>query len=114
MYTANKRPRSYSQLAAIQLGFLTEAKALTWNEQGKAANGKDVGCFELALPAMPAANKELMKVVATIKGSGDKDGAEALKAKYVDAGGPIAAAHKVIRERWLRAPKATFVYAIQR
>jgi hypothetical protein len=114
MYTANKRPRSYSQLAAIQLGFLMEKGALRWDAKAKAANGSDLGCFELVLPSMPTANKELMKVVASIKGSGNKAGAQELKAKYVDATGTVSEAHKVIRERWLRAPKATFVYAIQR
>ena len=47
------------------------------------------------------------------KGAGDKKDAEALKASFVDADDEWAKLRGTITERWLRAPKATFVYAVK-
>ncbi|TKD13323.1 hypothetical protein [Polyangium fumosum] len=114
MYDEAKHPLNYSQLAAIQVGFLLDEGVLTWNAGEKAQNGTDAGCFAVKLDAFPAASKKLMGIVAKIKGSGDKPGAEALVAKYVDAPGAYADLKKTITERWLRQPKASFVYSIRR
>jgi hypothetical protein len=54
-----------------------------------------------------------MGVVAGIKARGDVKGAAQLKADFVDADGRQPRL-TTIQERWLRAPKASFVYAIQR
>jgi hypothetical protein len=114
MYDKDKKPEPYSQLSAIQVGFLMDEGVVTWNAGDKAQNGKDQGCFTVKLEAFPAATKKLMGIVAKIKGSGDKKGAEALVAKYVDAPGAYADLRKTVSERWLREPKATFVYSIRR
>ena len=112
MYTSTDQPRSYSQLAAIQLGYLMNEGAITWNEEQTAANGSDTGCFGVDLERMSPAIASLETLVLKIKASGAKKRAEAMKARYVDAAGqkPL---FETIEERWLRAPKATFVYAIQ-
>ena len=112
MYTATKRPRPYSQLAAIQVHYLVKEGAITWNATGKAANGKDTGCAELLLDKFPAVVEQLMKDVAGIKARGDKEAAAKLKADYVDVDGERRKLMETITERWLRAPKASFVYAI--
>ena len=111
MYTADGTPKNYSQLASIQLGALREAGVLTWKPELQAANGKDTGCFEIDLEKWPAAVDGLAKRVFQIKARGDRKGAEALIAKHVDAKDEWAALREVITERWLRAPKASFVYA---
>ena len=78
-----------------------------------AANGKDKGCFAIALEKLPAAVKTLMTEVAQIKGKGDKARAEKLIKEYVDVTGEKKKLHDVITERVLRAPKASFVYAVK-
>jgi len=113
MYDDDKHPKNYSQLAAIQLGWLIENKAVSWKPEETAANGKDKGCFSIALDRFPAATKALMIQVAQIKGKGDKARAEKLIKDYVDVTGDKKKVHDVITERVLRSPKPSFVYGIK-
>lgn len=112
MYNSRGKPKPYSQLASIQIGYLLQEKAATWNADKLAANGKDKGCLALDYGRFGAATEKLMKVVAEIKAKGDKAGALTLRQDYVDADGAWKELRKVITERWLRSPKATFVYSI--
>lgn len=112
MYTSTNDPKPYSQLASIQLGYLMKEKAISWNAEMTAHNGKDEGCFEIDMAAYAPAAKKLMGVVAGIKARGDKKGAEKLKADFVDAKDELAGLREVIAERMLRSPKATFVYTL--
>ena len=114
MYTAAGGARNYSQLASIQLGTMLKAGALTWKAEEKAANGTDVGCFEVDLEKWRPAVNALAGRVLKAKGKGDKKDAEAMKASFVDAKDEWAGLRDVIAERWLRAPKATFVYSVKR
>lgn len=114
MYTADGKPKPYSQLAAIQLGYLVEKGAAEWKADDKAANGGDDGCIELHLEKFPAEVKGLMKEVAGIKARGDVPRAKRLLASYVDVKGDDKQLLDTIQERWLRAPKATFVYSVKR
>lgn len=115
MFSDDGHPKNYSQLAAIQLGELMAKKAVTWNANEVAANGKDKGCFAIDLAKMPAAVKDLMKDVGGIKARGDKAKAEKLVEKHVGKfKGPAIPLHATIAERTLREPKASFVYAIKR
>jgi hypothetical protein len=113
MYEEDKHPKNYSQLAAIQVGWLMDNKALAWKADEMAANGKDKGCFSIALDKFPAATKTLMTQVAQIKGKGDKARAEKLIKDYVDVTGDKKKVHEVITERVLRSPKPSFVYGIK-
>lgn len=113
MYTADNHPRTYSQLASIQLGTAFKAGALTWKKDDKAANGKDVGCFEMDLDKWKTTVDALAKRVLMAKGKGDKKDAEKMKADYVDAKDEWSSLRDIIAERWLRAPKATFVYSVK-
>lgn len=113
MYDEEKKPKNYSQLAAIQLGWLMQHGAVAWKAEETAANGKDKGCFSLALDKFPPAVKTLMTEVAQIKGKGDKARAEKLIKDYVDVTGDKKKVHEVITERVLRSPKPSFVYAIK-
>lgn len=112
LYQANGKARPYSQLAAIQVGALMQAGVIAYFAPRTAANGQDQGCFELYLERFPKAIEALMADVARIKATGDVKGAAALKAQYVD-NPDVQPIHARIRERWLRAPKASFVYAIE-
>jgi hypothetical protein len=113
MYSADGKPKNYSQLASIQQGFLRKAGALTWKPEGKAANGTDVGCIELDLKKFRTATLELEKLVLAAKAKGDKSAAEKLKADFVDAKDDWEKVRASITDRWLRAPKATFVYSVK-
>jgi hypothetical protein len=113
MYTADNKPRAYSQLAAIQLGYLIDEGAVRWFEDVKAANGTDTGCLAVTVGRMGGAIDKLADEVLTIKGAGKKAEAEKLKQTYVDDDGAFKTLRGVIQERWLRVPKATFVYSVR-
>jgi hypothetical protein len=108
MYTASKRPKPYSQLAAILVGYMLEEGAVEFKPELLAANGNDKGAFVMNLEKMPATCVKIMKVVGKLKATNDKDVAQGLVAKYVD-GDVVPQA--LITERMLRASKASFVYA---
>jgi hypothetical protein len=109
MYEPDGGRKTYPELAAIQLGFLMDRGALTWDPKATAANGADTGAFTIHADKLVAASDAMMTVVAGIKARGDKKGAEALVKKYVD--GKVVP-HAAIVERWNRAPRASFVYAV--
>jgi hypothetical protein len=113
MYDADGKPKNYSQLASIQLAHLQKASVLEWKPGDLAANGSDKGCFDVHLERWQPAVEALGKLVLGIKSRGDKAGAEKLVASYVDAKGAWAELRKTIAERWLRSPRATFVYSIR-
>jgi hypothetical protein len=112
MYDAQGGPKAYSQLASIQLGYLESEGALEWRADVPAANGSDRGCFDLHFERWDEAAKKLAQLVFGIKARGDRDAAERLKRQWVDADGVWKERRGLITERWLRAPKASFVYSI--
>jgi hypothetical protein len=112
MYEADGKPRNYSQLAAIQVGSFMEDGALTWHADETAANGTDKGCISVDYDKLPAAVEKLEAAVLGIKGRADRRGAEALKAKHVDAKDGFADIKATIAERYLRTPRVNFVYSI--
>ncbi len=112
MYTPSGRPKAYSQLSAIQLGYLVEHGAIAWRADEKSALGTDTGCIEIYLDKFKPVVEKFMAITAGIKARGDKTKADELVAAYVDTEGPHKQLMATIRERWLRAPKASFVDAI--
>ena len=112
MYDPQGNPKAYSQLASIQLGYLASEGALEWRAEAAAANGKDRGCFDLRFERWDEATQKLARLVFGIKARGDRAAAERLKQQWVDAEGAWKEQHELITERWLRAPKASFVYSI--
>jgi hypothetical protein len=112
MNDATGRPKAYSQLAAIQMGFLESKGVLVWKPAEKAANGSDVGCFDVDESKWRPAVNDLARIAFGVKARGDRKLAEQTRDAWVSDGTPWAARRQVIQERWLRAPKASFVYAI--
>ena len=112
MVTPSGKPKPYSQLSAVQVGALFTARALTWHADTLAANGTDKGCFSLHKERVASAVLALMTRVAQVKGQGDKEGAEKLLEPHVKEGTDFANLRGVIRDRWLRQPKASFVYSV--
>jgi len=113
MTTLEGKPKPYSQLAAIQLGALIEAGAVTWSRQAIAANGKDVGCFVVHAEAVPGAIATLMQRVTGAKARGDVKAGQALVQAYVERDDAWKSLRDVIRARWLRVPKVSFVYSVR-
>ncbi|MDA3863443.1 MAG: hypothetical protein PF689_06185 [Deltaproteobacteria bacterium] len=107
MYKPNNKPRPYSQLAAIQIGFLMDKGVVQFKPELKAANGKDKGAFVVHLDKFPGVLDELMKLAGQIKAAGQKTEAENLIKKYVDSDKVPQA---LIKERVQRYSKASFVY----
>lgn len=108
MYTPSGERKAYSQLAAIQIGFLMDAGVIHFNDVA-AANGTDHGAFEIDYDAFPAAAERLMAKVAAIKATNQVAGARELIAKYVDTANPH---QQTIAERLARFPRASFVYSV--
>lgn len=114
MYTADGTPRNYSQLAAMQIGSFLKAGAVTWHADQPAANGTDQGCIEINFDALPGAIESFATTVLQIKASGDRKRADQLVAEFVDSkDDDFAKLRSTIAERWLRAPRASFVYSIK-
>ncbi len=111
MYTASGQRKAYSQLAAIQVGFLLDRGVVRWDPSAPAANGRDQGAFTVDFAAFPAAARELMELVVRTTATNDRAGAEALAVRYVD-GETVPQA--TIAERLLRFPRQSFVYAVHR
>ena len=115
MYDPTGTPKTYSQLASIQLGWLRAAGVLSWHAKQKAANDADLGCFELDLGKKWTASVEaLSRRVLSAKASGNRAAAEKLRTDFVDDTGEWKALRDVIAQRWLVAPNSTFVYAVRR
>jgi hypothetical protein len=110
MYSDNGKPKPYSQLAAIQVGFLLEKGAMEFLPEELAPNGTDKGVFRLHMDRFPDAINELMKVAGGIKARGDKGAAEELVKKYVDSD---VVPQAIITERLLREPRASLVYSFR-
>jgi len=110
MTTPSGQRKPYSQLAAVQVGFLMDNGILSWDPEATAADGETQGAFSVDLSNMDEVVTELMKEVVRIKATGDKRAAEALAAKYVPDDSPVP--HLAIRERYQRFPRATFVYRV--
>lgn len=110
MYTGTKQRKAYGNLAAIQIGYMIDKGALTWDANAMAANGTDKGAFTIHLDKLTPVADEMMKEVAGIKARGDKAAAEKLIARYVDSDAVVP--HKLISERFLRFPKGSYVYSV--
>jgi hypothetical protein len=110
MYTGEHNRKAYGNLAAIQIGFMIDKGALTWDANASAANGTDKGAFTIHPDKITGVADEMMKEFGGIKARGDKAAAEKLIARYVDSDAVVP--HKIISERVLRYPKPSFVYSV--
>lgn len=113
MYDAEGKPKTYSQLAAIQFGTLIKTGAVVWKADEIAANGTDKGCLEADAAKFITAMAGLEQEVLQIKGKGDKSRAEALKKEMIDENDTLKQLRSIITERRLREPSSTLVYSIR-
>jgi hypothetical protein len=112
MFEASGSPKTYSQLAAVQVGFLVDEGAPEWTESTDQATKKPIYRFTINYGKMPSAVEALMKRVATIKATGDTAAARALVEPYVS--GLSKSVHmNEIRERLENFPRATMIYSVK-
>lgn len=111
MYTPDGQRKAYSQLAAVQIGFLMDRGVVRWDPEAMAANGTDRGAFSVDFAAFPAAARELLQLVGGIKARNERARAEEIAARYVD-GDVVPQA--IIAERYQRFPRTSFVYSVAR
>jgi hypothetical protein len=112
MYDPEGKVKPYSALAAIQVGFLLKEGGLVWQPAMTAANGRDRGCLDLDFVAFPAAVTKLEQVALGVKARGDAAAARALESEYVRDAVASGEVLRVVTERWLRYPAATFLYSV--
>lgn len=113
MFTASGNPKNYSQLAAVQIGFLMEEGALTWENVDDPDTKKSVGKFNIVYEKIFPAVERLMARVVRIKATGDVDAARALVEPYVSGPKRGVVHHEEITERLLRFPRASMVYSVK-
>ncbi|MBN2497522.1 MAG: hypothetical protein JXR96_23215 [Deltaproteobacteria bacterium] len=113
LFDSSGRPKPYSQVAAIHVGFLAREGAMRWLQEQPAANVRDKGCFQLDFDRFAAAFEKLMVEVGRIKAAGDLNAARALIDDFTKGAGLSSIHQPEIAERLLRHPKASFVYSIQ-
>jgi len=111
MFNGEGQPKTYSQLAAIQVGEFMAAGAIKWVDGP--AGAVDPGRFEFDFYKLPAAIESLMRAVGHIKASGDIQGAKDLIARNTSPEALAKIHADVITERSLRYPRASFVYGIR-
>ena len=109
--TSEGTPKAYPRLAAVQVGWLLDEGALSW-EDALAANGTDQGCFALHADALPGAIESMSAEVFRIKGAMDVPAAQALEARYVTPEGGPPAWHAVVEERFGREAQPSFTYEV--
>ncbi len=113
MFTSSGNPKNYSQLSAVQIGFLTEEGALEWKMVTDDKTGKPLGKFSIVYEKMPAAIEKLMAKVVKIKATGDVEAAKQLVEPYVSGNKRGVVHHDEITERLLRFPRASMVYSVR-
>ena len=109
MYTPSGQRKAYSQLSAIQLGFLLDEGAVRFDPDALAADGTHRGAFSIDVARFPAAAERLMAQVMRIKATGDRAAAEALATRYVDGD---RVPHALVVERYRGFPQVSFVYSL--
>ena len=108
MYTPSGQRKAYSQLAAIQVGYLMDQGVITWDAEALAANGSDHGAFHVDLAAIEPHVRALMTTIIDGYARGDRAAIEALAARYVD--GDVVPMATIV-ERYQRRPHGSLVYA---
>ncbi len=103
---------AYTRLSAVQVGWMLERGALTWEASAVAANGRDQGCFELHQGAIAPAVDGLAREVLGMMARNDVPAATTLVERHLAGDGPLVPLLPVIAERVGRTPRPSYVYAV--
>ena len=108
-----EKPRTYSQLAAIQIRKLMDAGAITYNaDEGE---GETKGRFDFHFDKFHAAVTTLFQDVNRIQVLGDREAATKLRADVIDGGeGYTLVRAKEVKERFSGFPTASFELEVSR
>ncbi len=107
LFTPTGRPRTYSQLSAVQIGRFVREGALKWI---KDKDGNYV--LSINFDSMPKAVEGLMRDVGRVKARGDKKAAEKLVNDFVTGRGLKLVKLDLIKKRLSKFDKASFDYVV--
>lgn len=112
LISSSGRPTVYPTLASIQISFLLDQGALTFDPTLDPESTGDAGRYVIHYDKMPAAVDKLMKKVGLIKARGDREGADRIIAAATDKDGHRKVRQKMIADRMMRFKKEAFGYTI--
>ncbi|HOX42555.1 MAG TPA: hypothetical protein PK668_03105 [Myxococcota bacterium] len=112
LFEADGSPKHYSQVAAVQVAFLSREGALQWRPDQPAADGQAQGRFEVRFERLPAAAEKLMGLAARALATGDPAQARDLLEPYLRGEHLPLVRQADVAARYLRFPKASFVYSV--
>lgn len=113
METPDGLPKAYSQLAAVQVGFLVKEKALRWVTVKDPTTGRESGRFEIDFDRLPRVADRLLARVGRILATGDARGARDLVEPWVHGAGRSQVHMDEIRERFAPYPDVTLVFDVR-
>ena len=112
LWTPIGRPRPYSQVSAIQLGFLIDAGVLRWLPTKMAANGRDRGCFEVDTKAFRGALRKLVARVGGLLLDGDNGAIERFVNAYIRGQKVDEIQLSTLQSRYSKFPGLSSFYAV--
>ncbi|MFT7521002.1 MAG: hypothetical protein ACI9MC_003153 [Kiritimatiellia bacterium] len=111
--TPTGKRKAYPQLAAVNVGELLDAGALTWEADLLASNGEDIGCIQVHQEKMAPAIADMNRKVLRIKATADRAAAVALLDAHTAPHAPHTAIWDKIAERMGRTKGSSFVYSVR-
>ncbi len=112
MTTPKGVPKTYAQIAAVQVGSFVDAGALRWVEAPDPATGRPVGRFDIDHDRLPGAAEALLAAAGRAMATGDATAAQALVDRYVTGPGAAGVHMDEIQARLRPFPDIHLVYAI--
>jgi hypothetical protein len=112
LLSSTGRPEVYPTLSAIQISFLLDEGALTFDSTLAPGNAGDAGRFVIHYDKMPAAVDKLMKMAGQLMAMGDKAEADEVIAAATSPEGQSKVHQKRVADRMMRFRKEAFGYTI--
>ena len=108
VFAGDGRRSVHGHVGAVIIAALLESGAIVWRP---AASKKNEGCLDVDIEAVAKPIEKLLKTVAQIKASGDKEALDGLIKRYVDEGPKDV--FDFIETQGRRQPSNTFLYAFR-
>jgi hypothetical protein len=112
MTTPKGVPKTYSQIAAVQVGSFVEAGALRWVEAPDPVMGRPAGRFAIDYDRLPGAVEALLGATGRAVAAGDARAAQALVDRYVSGPGAAGVHMDEVQARLRAFPDIHLVWAI--
>lgn len=110
LWTSTGKPKTYGQVAAIQLHWFVSAGAIRFDETSSGSG--EPGRFVVDFDALRGSVEALMRHVGRIKAAGDKAAAEQMIQDCVKDSALAGYRSDLVTSRTQRFPSASFIYEI--